>query len=48
MVEARVYLENLEADIVTLKEYLSGLETLKDVDNLTVQYHLYSPVYALD
>ena len=36
MTEARVYLENLEADIVSLKDYLTGLESLKDVDNLTV------------
>lgn len=36
MVEARVYLENLEKDIVTLKEYLSRLDTLKNVDEITV------------
>lgn len=45
MVEARVYLENLEADIVTLKEYLSGLDTLKDVDSLTVPYHMIIDMY---
>jgi hypothetical protein len=36
MVEAKVYLENLEKDIATLKGYLSNLETLKNVDELTV------------
>jgi hypothetical protein len=36
MVEAKVYLENLEKDIATLKEYLGNLDTLKNVDELTV------------